>query len=123
MEKRENVAVLGASSNPERYSNMAVRMLTAHGHRVIPVNPALKEVEGLPCRPGLNGVEKRIDTLTVYLKPALTEPMIDDIVALRPGRVILNPGSESEPLEAALRKEGIAVERACTLVLLRTGQY
>jgi uncharacterized protein len=49
--------------------------------------------------------------------------MIGDIVALAPGRVILNPGAESAELELALRNARIPFERACTLVLLRVGQF
>ena len=38
-------------------------------------------------------------------------------------RVIFNPGTENGELEAALRAAGIESEEACTLVLLRTGQF
>ena len=35
-----NVAVLGASANPDRYSNKAIKMLVAAGHCVLPINTA-----------------------------------------------------------------------------------
>lgn len=41
------VAVLGASTKPERYSNIAVYSLLEHGHEVIPVNPAHTEINGI----------------------------------------------------------------------------
>ncbi|PKN32809.1 MAG: CoA-binding protein, partial [Deltaproteobacteria bacterium HGW-Deltaproteobacteria-20] len=47
----------------------------------------------------------------------------DAILALRPGRVILNPGTESAALEQALTEAGIPWAHACTLVMLRTGQF
>ena len=40
-----------------------------------------------------------------------------------PARVIFNPGSESEELEAALRAHHIESLHACTLVMLRTRQF
>jgi hypothetical protein len=49
--------------------------------------------------------------------------MQDAIIALQPKRVIFNPGAECEPLKARLEQEGIDWEEACTLVLLKTGQY
>jgi hypothetical protein len=49
--------------------------------------------------------------------------MQDAILALRPGRVILNPGTESPALEQALTTAGIPWQHACTLVMLRTGQF
>ena len=62
-------------------------------------------------------------TLTLYVGPARLEPMIDSLVALKPGRVIFNPGTESPALQQALDTAGIPWEEACTLVLLRTGQF
>ena len=52
------VAVLGASANPERYSNQAVAALHAKGHTVFPVNPALRDVHGLAVYPRLTDVPK-----------------------------------------------------------------
>ena len=48
---------------------------------------------------------------------------VENIVELAPGRVILNPGAESRALERALKDAGTPYEHACTLVLLRTGQF
>ena len=120
--KSHQVAVLGASRKPERYSNRAVRALKQHGYRVVPVNPAHDEVEGLTAASSLAEVAGTVDTLTVYIGPRHIGPLIDDIVAARPRRVILNPGTESAELEGALDRHGIPWLEACTLVLLATGQ-
>ena len=92
-------------------------------YRVVPVNPAHAEVEGLAAAPTLAGVGGTVDTLTVYIGPRHIAPLIDDIVAARPRRVILNPGTESAELEGALDRHGIPWLEACTLVLLATGQF
>ncbi|OPZ59838.1 MAG: hypothetical protein BWY87_00796 [Deltaproteobacteria bacterium ADurb.Bin510] len=123
MPARQTVVVLGASDNPERYSNKAVHELRSRGHLVIPVNPRLIELEGLAVRAGLSEIDEPVDTLSVYLGPAVSGAQLDAILALRPGRVIFNPGSENPELMAALQQAGIAVEQACTLVLLRTDQF
>lgn len=124
-ESKEKVVVLGASDNPERYSNQAVRMLIDHGHDVIPVHPALKTVEGISVSAELGEIspEENIDTLTMYVSPAVSAQLTDSIMALNPGRVIFNPGSENPELIEQLNANNISVEEACTLVLLRTGQY
>ena len=121
--RNHQVAVLGASRKPQRYSNRAVRALKQHGYRVVPVNPAHAEVEGLAAAPSLAEVGGTVDTLTVYIGPRHVGPLIDDLVAARPRRVILNPGSESAELEGALDRSGIPWLAACTLVLLATGQF
>lgn len=123
MQSRQTVVVLGASDNPERYSNKAVHELKTRGHQVIPVNPRLAELEGLPVRAALDEVDQPVDTLSVYLGPAASGAQLDAILTLKPGRVIFNPGSENSELMAALQQAGIPVEQACTLVLLRTDQF
>ena len=120
---KQRVAVLGASTNPERYSNMCVRSLLEHGHEVVPIHPVATEIEGLPVTAKLHQVQGKIDTLTLYLSPNTLTPMEGDIVKLNPGRVIFNPGTENPPLMQALRQHGLKVVEACTLVLLRTGQF
>ena len=117
------VAVLGASNNPDRYSNMAVRRLRDAGHRVIPVNPALAEIEGLPVARSLGEIKDPVDTLTLYVGPQRSAPMIADILRLAPKRVIFNPGTESTELATALDRAKIPHVEACTLVMLQTGQF
>ena len=121
--EKQTVVVLGASPKPERYSNKAVRLLLEHGHRVIPVHPAIKEIESLPVVPALKHIKDAVDTLTVYLSPARSAPLQSDILKLRPERIIFNPGTENPELKQALEREGIVAEEACTLVLLNTGQF
>ena len=119
----QTVAVLGASNNPERYSNMAVRRLRDAGHRVIPVNPALETIEDLPVVKSLGDIADSVDTLTLYVGPQRSAPMIEDILRLAPKRVIFNPGTESPELATALDQANIPHLEACTLVLLQTGQF
>lgn len=123
MASNENVVVLGASPDKDRYSNKAMHLLHAHGHRTILVSPLYTEIEGAPVLKELAAVKEPVDTLTLYLSPKRLLPLIDDIVRLRPKRVIFNPGTETPELQDALTKAGIGWEEACTLVLLRSGQY
>ena len=120
---RQRVVVLGASNNPERYSNMAVNRLLENGHEVIPVHPALEHVSGVSVTPTLGDVDGPVDTVTVYVSPKVSSKMIESLVAVEPGRVIFNPGAENAELETALQDHGIPTLRACTLVLLSTGQF
>ncbi len=119
----ETVAVLGASPKPERYSHRAVRLLQEHGHRVIPVNPGHDRIDGLPVARRLADIHDPVDTVTVYLSPDMLTRLMPELIALKPGRVLFNPGSESDTLAKALTEAGIPNENVCTLVLLRTGQY
>jgi hypothetical protein len=117
------VAVVGASEKPERYANRALRMLLSDGFTPIPVSRSGKDILGLKGYASLAAIPDRIDTVTVYLAPEKQTPVIRDILAVRPRRVIFNPGAENPEAAAILARHGIAVVEACTLVLLTTGQF
>lgn len=119
----ETVVVLGASANPERYSYRAITRLKEAGHRVIPVHPALQEIQELPVVASLQRIKEPVDTLTVYVNPVRLNSILDDVISLSPGRVILNPGAESDAAIRELETAGIETVVACTLVMLATGQW
>lgn len=121
--KIENVVIVGASNKPDRYSYRAFRKLLAAGHNPIPVHPILNEIEGVAVSHKLKDVLKKVDTVTMYVGPDLSTPMQDDLLALKPRRVIFNPGSENPNLEAHLQKSGVEVVEGCTLVMLSTGEF
>jgi predicted CoA-binding protein len=71
----------------------------------------------------LTAIPVPIDTVTVYLSPQKQASVIQDILAVRPRRVIFNPGAENASATETLARHGIDVVEACTLVLLSTGQF
>lgn len=117
------IVVLGASDNPERYSHKALVRLIAAGHKVVPVHPTLKEVEGLPVVRNIQSVREPVDTVTVYVNPTVLETIGPAIAELKPRRVIFNPGAENESVRQSLASRGIETIEACTLVMLSTGQF
>ena len=123
MSAAQTVAILGASSDPERYAFKAQRLLKEHGHRVVPVSTKDATIDGDATVAELRDIKGAVDTLTLYVRPAISSRYREQIEALKPGRVIFNPGTENEELAAALRAADIETEDACTLVMLRTGQF
>ncbi len=118
-----NVAVIGASDNPERYSNMAVKLLKEKGHSVFPVHQRLKMVEGMAVFASIKDVPQPVDTVTLYVAGDISTQLADDIFQIKPRRIIFNPGAENPELETLARAKGIVTQNACTLVLLRAGQF
>ncbi len=116
------VAVVGASAKPERYSNKAIKMLLDEGYTVVPVHPTLKSIEGVDVVGSL-AETSGIDTVTLYLNAARQTGLGDELVKQGVRRVIFNPGTENEELMAHLRRHDVEVVAACTLVMLRTGQF
>jgi len=121
--RSETVGIAGASSKPDRYSNKAQRMLMDHGHSVIPVSLKDDVILGVPCFRSFASYQGKLDTITMYLSPERQKPLIPSLLAVKPRRIIFNPGSESPESQTALEKVGIQCEFACTLVLLQTDQF
>ena len=119
----ENVAVLGASPKPDRYAFRAMQMLREHGHRALPVNPAFDEILGERCYKSIRDVPQPIDTVTMYLGKARSDPLIDDILAAKPRRIIMNPGAENADLAEQAEANGIEVVEDCTLVMLGSDAF
>jgi predicted CoA-binding protein len=114
--------IIGASSNPERYSYKAAERLLAYGHEIELLAKRTDVVFGHTI-----DIEKKdfedIDTVTLYLSEKFQEEYFQYIISLNPRRVIFNPGTENPEFEKLLIENDIVAEEACTLVLLGTGQY
>jgi hypothetical protein len=124
MENTEKVLVIGASSHPYRYSNMAIKLLKKHGHQVVALG---KEREGtvadVPIVNQWDHREEPVDTITMYINPSHQQGYEEAIVNSGSKRLIFNPGTENVSLAEKARAAGMEVEFACTLVLLNTGQF
>ena len=120
---KERVVIMGASNNPERYSHRALLLLQKHGHEVVPVHPKLAEIEGILVVADVGLISGPVDTVTMYVGAAISSGLQEKLFALKPGRVIFNPGAENPSLEQLATSQGITCQNACTLVLLATGQY
>lgn len=120
MEKK--TVVLGASDNPERYSNMAVKKLAAYNHPVVAIGKREGDINGIKITTQQKK-EDNVDTVTLYLNPYNQREFYEYILALQPKRIIFNPGTENDELAEIAGKKGIETLEACTLVMLSTGQY
>ena len=117
------VAVIGASNKPDRYSYQAVMLLKEKGHEVFPVHQRIKDVEGIPVYPSIKDIKESLDTVSMYVAADISNNIAEDILAKKPRRIIFNPGAENPELEEKAREIGITPINACTLVMLRTGQF
>lgn len=119
----KTVVVLGASDNPERYSNKAFQLLLERGYYAVPVNPSLERLGDTPVAHTLAEIPKHPDALTVYVNPTRSTELGDAIIDLLPKVVIFNPGAENPELVIRLQDVGIRTIDACSVVLLTTGRF
>lgn len=116
--------VLGASENPDRYSNIAIRMLRSYNFETIAIGNKVGKVLDVPITNfNPNEIYPNVHTITLYLNPKNQEKYYNFILNLKPERVIFNPGTENQDFMDELERNNIEVTEACTLVLLRTQQY
>ncbi len=119
---KKKTLVLGGSSNPERYSFLAINSLRRHGHPVVSIGRTKAVVADVEITTD-HSMFKDIDTVTVYLNPTHQKEYYDYIISLKPKRIIFNPGAENEELKQLALQNNIHPLEACTLVLLSTEQY
>ncbi len=121
MEAKKTV-VLGASTNPSRYSNMAVIKLLNYGYEAVPVGIKKGNIEGVEIVPADVQIDG-VDTVTLYIGPQNQPQYYNYVLDLKPNRVIFNPGTINPEFMNRLEKEGVEVLDACTLVMLSANTY
>lgn len=114
--------VIGASENEDRYAYKAVKKLLQHGHDVVALGNKAGQIDHVNIETEKKSFEN-IDTVTLYINPAIQKDYYDYIVSLQPKRIIFNPGTENIHFEKLAKAKGINTEEACTLVLLSSHQY
>lgn len=114
--------VIGASTNPARYSNMAIRSLLNHGHEVVALAKRESFVGNVKIQTEFPD-DQTIHTVTMYVGPQHQPEYYVPIFDLNPKRVIFNPGTENSEFVEMLESRGIETIEGCTLVMLATGQY
>jgi predicted CoA-binding protein len=120
----KKTVVLGASPDKSRYSYFACTMLEQSGIPFVPVGIRSgrikgKEILDLRQKPDIADVH----TVSLYISPAKQVEWYEYMLDLAPKRIIFNLGTENEAFAKVAQRKGIAVEFACSLVLLRTGQF
>ena len=101
LNKVKTIAIVGASSNPDRDSYKVMKFLIDYEYEIYPVNPNETNILGRKCYPTLESIEEKIDMVDVFR----AEKFILDIskVAIKIGAKIL------------WTQEGIIDEKAASL--------
>src|SRR3954453_20785485 len=117
------VAVIGASSNRNKFGNRAVRAFRQQGYTVVPINPNEPEVEGLKTYASVLDVPGAIDMASFYVPPDVGERVMEDVAKKQIPEVWLNPGAESDALIARARALDIRPIVACSIIAIGENPY
>jgi predicted CoA-binding protein len=119
----KTVAVVGASSDRNKFGNKALRAFRAEGHTVIPINPNEREVEGLRTYPSVLDVPGTIDMATVYVQPDVAQQLLAEFEQKKIPEIWINPGAESDELVAEARRRRLNIIQACSIVAIGRSPY
>ncbi|HTA62537.1 MAG TPA: CoA-binding protein [Bacteroidia bacterium] len=114
----KTIAMVGASSNPERTSHGIMKKLQSVGYRVIPVNPNETEILGEKCYDTLQDIPVKIDLVNVFRKAETTVPIASEAINIHAKSLWLQLGVINEET-AAIAKQGglIMIMDSCIAVM------
>jgi len=114
----KTIAMIGASSNPERTSHGIMKKLQSVGYRVIPVNPNETEILGEKCYASLQDIPVKIDLVNVFRKAETTAPIASEAISIQAKALWLQLGIINEETASIAKKGGlIVIMDACIAVL------
>ena len=103
------IAMVGASSNPDKTSHGIMQKLQRVGYRVIPVNPREAEVLGEKSYASLLDIPERIDIVDVFRRPEDTPAIADEAVRIGANALWLQTGIANEDAAARATAGGLMV--------------
>ena len=103
------VAVVGLSDKPDRDSYHVAAYLQRHGYRIIPVNPAVKEVLGEKAYARLEDVPDAIDVVDVFRRPEAVPEVAASAVAVKAKALWLQEGVVHAEAADKARAAGLRV--------------
>lgn len=112
----KTVAIIGASTDRNKFGNKAVRAFKQKGYQVFPINPNATEVEGLKAFSSISEVPLRPDMVSVYLPPPVLLKVLPQIAEKGCDELWLNPGTESPEVLAEAERLGLNAIQACSIV-------
>jgi predicted CoA-binding protein len=112
----KTIAIIGASANPNKFGNKAVKAFLKEGYTVYPVNPNETEVEGLKTFKSISDVPVRPQMISIYVPPTVLLKVLPQIASRGCDELWLNPGSESDEALAEAERLGLNVIQACSII-------
>lgn len=110
------IAIIGASNDPHKYGNKAVRAYKRQGYQVFPINPNKDQIEGLAAFKSIADVPVRPDRVSLYVPPSVGLKLLGAIAGKGCDELWINPGAESPELLAEAERLGLNVVQACSIL-------
>lgn len=109
------VAIIGASNNPAKFGNKAVRAYQKQGWTVYPINPREASIEGVLAYKSVLEVPGQVDRISLYVPPDVGITLLESIAKIGAKEVFINPGAESDELLRKAKELGLNPIQACSI--------
>jgi len=109
LNKYRNIAVVGASSNPERPSHRVISYLMKHGYHVMPVNPNEQKILGKTSYPNLSSIPEKVEVVDIFRRPEDVMPIVDEAIKIGAKVVWMQEGVINEEAAAKAGEAGLLV--------------
>lgn len=120
LDRNKIIAVVGASSDPEKWGNKLYRFFKSYYRRAYPVNPHATEIDGDKAYPNLSSLPEMPDVVDLVVKPSVAREVVDEVISLGVKLVWFQPGSEDEEaIEKCLKAKLSAVWGRCLMETIR----
>ena len=110
LQRARTIAVVGLSANPSRPSCEVAEAMRSFGYSIVPVNPALKEWQGIPAVATLaEAAANRIDIVNVFRQSEHVAGIVADCLRLKLPALWLQLGVIDETAALAAQAGGMTV--------------
>lgn len=78
LKKYRDIAVVGISDKPDRYSYQVAKFLMDRGYNIIPVNPMLDQWMGKKVYRDIHSIDGNVDVVDIFRRPEFVEDIVMD---------------------------------------------
>ncbi len=122
LNKKDFCAVIGASSNKEKYGYKVLKDLKESGYKTIPINLNENKILGLKAYKSILDVNVVIETAIFVIPPKTTEEILKDVKKLGIKKVWMQPGSESDQAIKYCDDNGIECTHNLCIMVRKNGK-
>ncbi len=105
----KTIAIVGLSNKPESSSFGIGLYLLRNGFTVIPINPMVEEVFGIPSKKTLQETTEQIDIVDIFRRPEFIPGIVDDSIVIGAKAIWMQTGIVNEFAAEKARSVGIPV--------------
>ncbi len=105
----KNIAIVGASSNPERDSFKVMKFLLDQGYKIFPVNPKEKDILGIRCYPNLTSIKERIDMVEMFRAKEFIFDLTKEAIEINTNVIWMQEGIIDEKSSSLAMSNGLKV--------------